>query len=189
MPDGLKRSEDAIDEEVLDLSRVIEYPEKEPGGVYSDTPVQVDEHLILNFRILLGKVCHNCEELEDCKRRVEGKLDEDVFLHNFDCKEGIKQELQRARKKREAEDEKAEAAKDLVKDKAEKAKEEEAEVEPEDEEAKAPEERTGEAKEKAPAKKKTPPKKGTTSKKGTGAKGGKKKKTSTSSKKGSAAKK
>ena len=176
MPDGLHRSEDTIDEDILDLSRVVEYPDKEPGGVYSDTPVRVDEHLILNFRILLGKVCHNCEELEECKRRVEGKLDEDVFLYNFECKDGIKHELQIARKKRETDGDKAETAKDMVKEKAAKAKEEEGEVEPTDE---------GET----PTEKEEPKKKAPHKKKKTVSKGGKKKASSASSKKKSPAKK
>jgi hypothetical protein len=107
--------------EITDLPRMIEYPKKDPGGVYSDTLVRVDENLILNLRTLLGKVCHNCEELEDCKRRVSGKLDDDVFLYNFECKPGLKKELQRARKKREAA--KAKAAKEQVEEKAEGAKE------------------------------------------------------------------
>lgn len=130
-PEGLRRSEDTVEEEAIeDLSRVVEYPPKEPGGVYSDTLVRVDENLILNLRILLGKVCHNCEELDDCKRRVEGKLDGDVFLANFECKDGIKRELQRARKKREAEEQKASDAKEMVKQKAdgEKVKEKKAPV-------------------------------------------------------------
>ncbi len=156
LPEGLKRPEDVIDEDIEGMEgmpRVVEYPDKEPGGVYSDTLVKVDENLILNFRILLGKVCHNCESLDDCKKRVLGKLDDDVFLYNFECKDGIKAELKLARKRREAEAEKAEAAKKMVEEKAEGAKEGE---EPEDEPP---------AKKKAPAKKgtkkKAPAKKGT----------------------------
>ncbi len=167
LPEGLKRPEDVIDEDIADMEgmpRVVEYPDKEPGGVYSDTLLKVDEGLVLNFRILLGKVCHNCEELEDCKRRVEGKLDEDVFLYNFECKDGIKAELNKARKKREAEEDKADTAKRMVEEKAAEAKEEEPAGE--------------EPPKKAPAKK-------TTTSKGT------KKKSSSSStkKKGSGAKK
>jgi outer membrane biosynthesis protein TonB len=131
LPEGLKRPEDVISEDVEDMAdmpRVVEYPKKEPGGVYSDTLLKVDENLILNYRILLGKVCHNCEELDECKRRVEGKLDDDIFLENFECKDGIKAELQKARKKRETEEEKAESAKDMVEEKAAKAKEEEKEA-------------------------------------------------------------
>jgi outer membrane biosynthesis protein TonB len=165
LPEGLKRPEDVISDEVedmTDLPRVVEYPQKEPGGVYSDTLLKVDENLILNYRILLGKVCHNCEELEDCKRRVEDKLDEDIFLDNFECKEGIKAELQRVRKKREAEEDKAEAAKEMVEEKAAKAKEEE-----------------------EPSEEKAPPKKPTTSKKKTS----KKRTTSSGTKKKTSAKK
>lgn len=125
LPEGLKRPEDVLDEDIESMEgmpRVVEYPGKEPGGVYSDTLLKVDESLILNFRVLLGRVCHNCEELDDCKRRVEGKLDDDVFFYNFECKDGIKAELNRARKQREAEEDKAEAAKKLVEDTAEEAK-------------------------------------------------------------------
>jgi hypothetical protein len=157
LPEGLKRPEDVIDEDIeaMDgMPRVVEYPSKEPGGVYSDTLLKVDESLILNLRVLLGKVCHNCEELDDCKRRVEGKLDEDIFLYNFECKDGIKAELKRARKKREAEREKAEVAKKMVEERAGEAKGEEPKLEG--------------------PKKKAPPKKGTkkkrASKKGTGKK-------------------
>lgn len=161
LPEGLGRPEDVVDEEIEameDMPRVVEYPSKEPGGVYSDTLMKVDDNLILNFRILLGKVCHNCEELEDCKRRVEDKLDEDVFLYNFECKEGIKRELQAARKKREADDEKAEVAKEMVEDKAAKAKEDEEVTD------------TEEPKKKAPSKKKTTVKKRSTTKKKTSSK-------------------
>jgi len=190
LPEGLRRPEDTIDEDILDLSRVVEYPAKEPGGVYSDTPMRVDEHLILNFRIILGKVCHNCEELEDCMRRVEGKLDEEAFLNNFECKEGIKQELQRARKKRESEGDKAETAKEMVQEKAAKAKEEEGEVEPTDEEAEALPDEGEEPASKEKVKKKATPKKKTGTKgakEKTGTKGAKKKTSSTSSKKKSTA--
>ncbi len=162
-PDGLRRPEEPVEEEIEDMPRVVEYPQKEPGGVYSDTLVRVDENLILNLRLLLGKVCHNCEELDDCKRRVEGKLDEDVFLSNFECKDGIKRELQRARKKREAEEQKASDAKDMVKQKADEAK-------AEDEEEAEGDEKGAEG-DKAPAKKRTVKK---TSKKGSATKGGKK---------------
>ncbi len=112
-----KRVHEAEEEEELalaDLPRMVEYPKKEPGGVYSDTLVRVDENLILNLRTLLGKVCHNCEDLEDCKRRVAGKLDDEVFLFNFECKTGLKRELHRARKVREAK--KAKEAKEKVED-------------------------------------------------------------------------
>jgi outer membrane biosynthesis protein TonB len=125
LPAGLKRPEGVISDDVDDIDdllRVVEYPKKEPGGVYSDTLLKVDENLILNYRILLGKVCHNCEELEDCKRRVEDKLSEDVFLDNFECKDGIKSELHKARKKREAEVKKAKDAKGMVEERAAKAK-------------------------------------------------------------------
>ena len=177
LPEGLKRPEDVIDEDIEDLLRVVEYPNKEPGGVYSDTLLKVDDNLVLNYRILLGKVCHNCEELEDCKRRVEDKLDEDVFLFNFECKEGIKMELQKARKKRESDGEKAEAAKELVEEKAAKAKKAE---EPTDDEGEPAEGMGEESTTKAPVKKKKTVKKKTSSK-------GKSKKSS--SKKKSTAKK
>jgi hypothetical protein len=162
LPEGLKRPEDVIDEDIEDMEgmpRVVEYPEKEPGGVYSDTLLKVDESLVLNLRILLGKVCHNCEELDDCKKRVMGKVDDDVFLYNFTCKEGIKAELNRARKEREAMEEKAEAAKRMVEDKAATSKEEESAS---GEEA-TPEKRT--PSKKTTSKKKPSSKKKTTSKK------------------------
>lgn len=175
LPEGLGKPEQI--EAMEDLPRVVEHPSKEPGGVYSDTLMKVDDNLILNFRILLGKVCHNCEELEDCKRRVEDKLDEDVFLYNFECKEGIKRELQAARKKREAEGEKAEAAKEMVEERAAKAKEGD---DPEaEEEAERP-------KKKAPAKKRTSTKKKVSTKKKTSTK---KKVSTKSSKKGSSTEK
>jgi outer membrane biosynthesis protein TonB len=202
LPHDDELPEDAVDEDIEameDLPRVVEYPKKEPGGVYSDSLMKVDDNLILNFRILLGKVCHNCEELEDCKSRVENKLDEDVFLYNFECKEGLKRELQAARKKREAEKEKAEAAKAKVEEKAAKAKAEEKAAKAKAEDGPEAAEGTGEEaerpKKKPPAKKKgtstkkKPPakKKGTSTKKKAPAK---KKKTSTkSSKKGPAAEK
>ncbi len=171
LPEGLKRPEDVIDEDIEDMLRVVEYPAKEPGGVYSDTLLKVDDNLVLNYRILLGKVCHNCEELEDCKRRVEDKLDEDVFLFNFECKEGIKMELQKARKKRESDGEKAEAAKELVEKKAAKVKKAE---EPIDDKGKPAEGLGKESTKKVPAKKKTVKKK--TSSKGTSKKSSSKKK-------------
>ena len=171
LPEGLKRPEDVIDEDIEDMLRVVEYPAKEPGGVYSDTLLKVDDNLVLNYRILLGKVCHNCEELEDCKRRVEDKLDEDVFLFNFECKEGIKMELQKARKKRESDGEKAEAAKELVEKKAAKVKKAE---EPIDDKGEPAEGLGKESTKKAPAKKKTVKKK--TSSKGTSKKSSSKKK-------------
>jgi hypothetical protein len=124
-PEGLHRPDDVIETDIEDLPRVIEYPAKEPGGVYSDTLVKVDTSLVLNLRILLGKVCHNCEELDDCKRRVEGKVDEDIFLYNFECKDGLKKELHKARKKREKEKAKAAIAKEMVEEKAADTKVEE----------------------------------------------------------------
>jgi hypothetical protein len=153
-----------VEEDLMDLPRVIEWEKKEPGGVYSDTLIRVDENLVLNLRTLLGKVCHNCEELDDCKRRIEGKVDEDIFLHNFECKDGLKKELNKARKKREKEEEKAAAAKDMVEEKAATAKDDEEE-------------------EKAPTKKKATPskKKTTTSKKKKVTKSTKKKPSTSSS--------
>jgi hypothetical protein len=124
-PEGLHRPHgDLIEEDIDDLPRIIEHPKKEPGGVYSDTLIRVDTSLILNLRTLLGKVCHNCEELDDCNRRIKGKLDDDIFQYNFECKDGIKRELQKARKKRQAKAvvAKDEAAKEMVKGKAAKAK-------------------------------------------------------------------
>jgi len=149
LSEGKHRPKD-VEEDLMDLPRVIEWEKKEPGGVYSDTLIRVDENLVLNLRTLLGKVCHNCEELDDCKRRIEGKVDEDIFLHNFECKDGLKKELNKARKKREKEEEKAAAAKDMVEEKAATAKDDEEEEE-------------------APTKKKATPskKKATTSKKKT----------------------
>jgi hypothetical protein len=168
LPEGLHRPEEVIEEGIEDLPRMIEYPKKEPGGVYSDTLIRVDTNLILNLRTLLGKVCHNCEELDDCKRRVKGKLDADVFLFNFECKDGLKRELQKARKKREAA-KKAKTAKEMVEEKAAKAKVEEEE---EEEEAEKPKKKS--APRKKGASKKGASKKKSTSKKGS-AKGTKKK--------------
>jgi hypothetical protein len=124
IPEGLHRPHgEIIDDDIEDIPRVIEYEKKEPGGVYSDTLIRVDKGLVLNLRTILGKVCHNCEELEDCKRRVAGKLDDDVFLFNFECKDGLKRELHKARKKRQAEAKKAKAAKEMVKGKSTKSTE------------------------------------------------------------------
>lgn len=125
LPEGLHRPKDVPEEDLKDLPRVIEWEKKDPGGVYSDTLVRVDENLVLNLRTLLGKVCHNCEELDDCKRRLAGKVDDEIFLFNFECKDGLKKELSKARKKREKEEEKAAAAKDMVEGKAAAAKDDE----------------------------------------------------------------
>ncbi len=157
LPEGLHPPKALPEEDLTDLPRVIEWEKKDPGGVYSDTLIRVDENQVLNLRTLLGKVCHNCEELDDCKRRLDGKVDEEIFLFNFDCKDGLKKELNKARKKREKEEEKAAAAKDMVEEKAAAAKDDEEEEE-------------------APTKKAAPPKK----KK---AAPSKKKKTTTSKKK------
>lgn len=173
LPEGLKRPEDVIDDDIEDMEgmpRVVEYPAKEPGGVYSDTLLKVDENLILNLRSLLGKVCHNCEELDDCKKRVMDKVDEDIFLYNFTCKDGIKAELNRARKEREAEEEKAEAAKKMVEEKAGEAKDDEGPEEGEETSEGEKASNKGSAKKKPASpkkgtKKKTPPKKGSKGKK------------------------
>jgi hypothetical protein len=172
LPEGLKRPEDVIDDEVEDMEgmpRVVEYPEKEPGGVYSDTLLKVDGNLVLNYRILLGKVCHNCEDLDKCKQRVMGKLDDDIFLYNFTCKEGIKAELNRARKEREAMVDKAEAAKKMVEDKAAASKEESSEDEAPPKERAASKKKSTSKKtsvsKKKPPKKKGKPKKAASSKK------------------------
>ena len=157
LPEGLHRPKDVPEEDLMDLPRVIEWEKKDPGGVYSDTLIRVDENQVLNLRTLLGKVCHNCEELDDCKRRLDGKVDEEIFLFNFDCKDGLKKELNKARKKREMEEEKAAAAKDMVEEKAAAAKDDD-----EEEEEEAP------TKKAAPSKKKkaaTPKKKKTTTSK------------------------
>ena len=153
LPEGLHRPKDVPEEDLKDLPRVIEWEKKDPGGVYSDTLVRVDENLVLNLRTLLGKVCHNCEELDDCKRRLAGKVDDEIFLFNFECKDGLKKELSKARKKREKEEEKAAAAKDMVEGKAAAAKDDE----------------DGKEEEEAPTKKAAPSKKKktTTSKKKT----------------------
>jgi hypothetical protein len=115
---GIKAAKKPPEEDLKDLPRVIEWESKEPGGVYSDTLIRVDDNLVLNLRTLLGKVCHNCEEQEDCRRRILGKVDEDIFLWNFECKEGLKRELHKARKKREREEAKAAVAKEMVERKA-----------------------------------------------------------------------
>ncbi len=165
LPDGLHRPKDIPEEELKDLPRVIEWEKKEPGGVYSDTLIRVDDTMVLNLRTLLGKVCHNCEELDDCKRRVAGKVSDEIFLYNFECKDGLKKELNKARKKREKEKEKAAAAKELVEGKAATAKDDE-------------------EKEKAPTKKgpsKKVKKTITSKKKSKGTKSTKKKSTSSSS--------
>jgi hypothetical protein len=83
--------------------RVVEWPPKKPGGVYSDTLVQVDYDLVLNMRTELGRVCGNCEGLPECKKRVGGRLPDDVFEWNFECKEGLKHELAKVRRARQAE--------------------------------------------------------------------------------------
>lgn len=127
LPEGLHRPKDMPEEDLKDLPRVIEWEKKEPGGVYSDTLIRVDENLVLNLRTLLGKVCHNCEELDDCKRKVDGKVDDEIFTHNFECKDGLKKELNKARKKREKEEVKAAAAKEMVEEKAAISKDDEVE--------------------------------------------------------------
>ena len=109
---------DLVEDDIEDLPRIIEYPDKESGGVYSDALIKVDSNLMLNLRTLIGKVCMQCDELEDCHQRVQGKLDEEVFSDNFECKKGLKRELSKARKKRQAEEAKAAAAKRMVKEKA-----------------------------------------------------------------------
>jgi hypothetical protein len=77
--------------------RLIEYPKKQLGEVYHDTFIRIEEGLVLNLRTKLGKVCGNCEELPECRKRVEGRLPDDVFEVNFECKEGLKRELSRAK--------------------------------------------------------------------------------------------
>ncbi len=111
---------DLVEEEIEDLPRIIEYPDKESGGVYSDALIKVDSNLMLALRTLIGKVCKQCDEEEKCQQRVKGKLDEEVFSDNFECTKGLKRELSKARKKRQAEEAKAAAAKELVKEKADK---------------------------------------------------------------------
>ena len=151
LPEGLHRPGDEPEEDLIDLPRVIEWEKKDPGGVYSDTLIRVDDNLVLNLRTLLGKVCHNCEELDDCKRRVAGKVDDEIFLFNFDCRDGLKKELHRARKKREKA--KAAAAKELVAEKSATAKEDS-----EGDEGEATAKKATPAKKKAtPAKKKATP--------------------------------
>ena len=81
--------------------RLIEYPKKLLGDVYSDTFIRLEEGLVLNLRTKLGRVCGNCEELSECQRRVEGKLPAEVFEWNFECKEGLKRELSRAKQAKE----------------------------------------------------------------------------------------
>jgi hypothetical protein len=98
--------------------RIVEWPFKRPGGVYSDTFVQVRRDLVLNVRTELGRVCGNCEELPACKKLVSGRITEDVFEWNFECKEGLRRELGRMRKAK------------LV-EAAAKAKEQDAPTEPE----------------------------------------------------------
>jgi len=171
LPEGLHRPGDGPEEDLMDLPRVIEWEKKDPGGVYSDTLIRVDDNLVLNLRTLLGKVCHNCEELDDCKRRVAGKVDDEIFLFNFDCKDGLKKELHRARKKREKA--KAAAAKELVAEKAATARNDS-----EGDEGEASAKKATPAKKKAtPAKKKATPVK----KKAKVSKSTKKKSTSSSS--------
>jgi len=83
--------------------RIVEWPSKKPGGVYSDTLIQVDYDLVLNMRTKLGRVCGNCEGLPECKKRVGGRLPDDVFESNFECKEGLKRELARVRRAKQGE--------------------------------------------------------------------------------------
>jgi hypothetical protein len=77
--------------------RLIEYPKKQLGEVYHDSFIRIEEGLVLNLRTKLGRVCGNCEELPECRKRVEGRLPDDVFEVNFECKEGLKRELSRAK--------------------------------------------------------------------------------------------
>ncbi len=173
LPEGLHRPKDVPEEDLKDLPRVIEWEKKDPGGVYSDTLVRVDENLVLNLRTLLGKVCHNCEELDDCKRRLAGKVDDEIFLTNFECKDGLKKELSKARKKREKEEEKAAAAKVMVEGKAAAAKDDEEEKEDE-----APKKKAAPSKKKktTTSKKKTKVTKSTKKKSGSSSSSSKKKK-------------
>jgi hypothetical protein len=76
--------------------------------------------MMLNLRTLIGKVCMQCDGLESCQQRVKDKLDEDVFLDNFECTDGLKRELSKARKRRQAEETKATAAKEMVKERTDK---------------------------------------------------------------------
>jgi len=77
--------------------RLIEYPKKQLGEVYHDSFIRIEEGLVLNLRTKLGRVCGNCEELPECRKRVVGRLPDDVFEVNFECKEGLKRELSRAK--------------------------------------------------------------------------------------------
>ena len=81
--------------------RLIEYPKKLLGDVYSDIFIRLEDGLVLNLRTKLGRVCGNCDELPECRRRVEGKLHAEVFDWNFECKEGLKRELSRAKQAKE----------------------------------------------------------------------------------------
>jgi len=83
--------------------RIAEWPPKKPGGVYSDTLVHVDYDLVLNMRTELGRVCGNCEGLPECRKRVGGRLPDEVFEWNFECKEGLKRELAKVRRAKQAE--------------------------------------------------------------------------------------
>lgn len=117
MPEGLRSHDKEAPEEPGERMRVVNWPKKEIGAFYCDVPLRVDRNMVLNLRSLLGRVCTQCEELEDCKRRVGDKLDHEVFEWNVECKDGLKRELQRARKRRD-EKAKADAARDMVESKA-----------------------------------------------------------------------
>jgi hypothetical protein len=126
LPEGLKAGAEDLEMDLISMPRKVDWPPEEIGTVYADTPVLVDMNLVLNLRSPIGKVCRKCEELDACMRRVKDKLDKDVFLFNFECKEGLKKQLQKARKDRQkktkAQSAKADAAKDKVKATAKKAK-------------------------------------------------------------------
>jgi|GEM_PF-6137140 len=84
-----KKESAEVTEKKAGKKRIIEYPKKETGCIYSNTLIPIDKNLVLNLRVFVAKSCMLCDEQEKCWAGFKNSVNYQDFMANVDCKEGF----------------------------------------------------------------------------------------------------
>jgi len=83
--------EEAVDGEGPVKKKTLEYPPKITGVIYADTYIPLGEAEDIKVRTMLARTCALCDKSEECWDKVKGKMEEEDFLSNMECKEGLRE--------------------------------------------------------------------------------------------------
>ncbi len=69
--------------------RIVEYPKKETGCIYSNTLIPINKNLVLNLRVFVAKSCMLCDDQESCWAGFKNSVNYKDFMANTECKDGL----------------------------------------------------------------------------------------------------